>query len=215
MPDRKAARDGHLKSISVIEIVNDDMPFLVDSVMGELTERGLAARLIVHPILAVERDKTRQAHGAAEGAGNNKDESRESFIHVHVARVDDARAPRRNRPGTGAGAGAGPRRGHGLEADARPRRARSSQELKANPPPVPVDDIAEAIQFLEWLAADNFTLFGVRDYAFKRQSATSSPVKDSGLGILRDGEIPVFTARPRRVRRSRRKSAPFSTSRRR
>src|SRR5436305_14699311 len=41
----------HLKSISVIEIVNDDMPFLVDSVMAELTERGLVTRLIVHPIL--------------------------------------------------------------------------------------------------------------------------------------------------------------------
>ena len=41
-----ASSDGeHLKSISVIEIVNDDMPFLVDSVMAELTERGLAPRL--------------------------------------------------------------------------------------------------------------------------------------------------------------------------
>ena len=36
-------RGRRLKSISVIEIVNDDMPFLVDSVMAELTERGLDA----------------------------------------------------------------------------------------------------------------------------------------------------------------------------
>src|SRR6185295_10542970 len=49
---------GGRKAISVIEIVNDDMPFLVDSVMGELAERGLTARLIVHPILQVERDKS-------------------------------------------------------------------------------------------------------------------------------------------------------------
>jgi glutamate dehydrogenase len=53
----KASDGEHLKSISVIEIVNDDMPFLVDSVMAELTERGLAPRLVVHPILAVARDK--------------------------------------------------------------------------------------------------------------------------------------------------------------
>ena len=46
-----------LKTISVIEMVNDDMPFLVDSVMGELTERGLDVRLVAHPIIAAERDK--------------------------------------------------------------------------------------------------------------------------------------------------------------
>ena len=37
-------------------------------------------------------------------------------------------------------------------------------DLKANPPPLPVDEIAEAIQFLQWLLADNFTFLGVRDY---------------------------------------------------
>ena len=49
------------------------------------------------------------------------------------------------------------------------------QDLKANPPPVPVDDIAEAIQFLEWVAADNFTLLGVCDYSLdgQKNDATS------------------------------------------
>src|SRR5882757_3615474 len=53
-----AARGDHLKTISVIEIINDDMPFLVDSAMGELTERGLDIRLVAHPIVAAERDKS-------------------------------------------------------------------------------------------------------------------------------------------------------------
>src|SRR5581483_4668368 len=35
---------------SVIEILNDDMPFLVDSVLGELQARGLDVRLLFHPI---------------------------------------------------------------------------------------------------------------------------------------------------------------------
>src|SRR3954447_17752697 len=86
----KAADGERLKSISVIEIVNDDMPFLVDSVMAELTERGLAPRLVVHPILAVSRDKAGRLTSARAEAGRNKDETRESFIHVHVARVEDA-----------------------------------------------------------------------------------------------------------------------------
>ena len=40
-----------LKAISVLEVFNDDMPFLVDSVMAELTERGLDISLVTHPIV--------------------------------------------------------------------------------------------------------------------------------------------------------------------
>ena len=38
-------------------------------------------------------------------------------------------------------------------------------EIKNNPPPLPVEEIAEATQFLEWLVANNFTFLGVREYA--------------------------------------------------
>ena len=85
------APDGEqVKSISVIEIVNDDMPFLVDSVMAELTERGLVTRLVAHPILAVARRKTGKLTAPPGEAGKNKDETRESVIHIHVARVENA-----------------------------------------------------------------------------------------------------------------------------
>ena len=47
---------GDRKSISVIEIVNDDMPFLVDSVMGEIADRRLDVRLVAHPMFSVRRD---------------------------------------------------------------------------------------------------------------------------------------------------------------
>src|SRR5689334_17064066 len=43
------------RAISVIELLNDDMPFLVDSIMAELAARNIAVRLVVHPILAVAR----------------------------------------------------------------------------------------------------------------------------------------------------------------
>ena len=159
----------------MIEIVNDDMPFLVDSVMGELTERGLAVRLVAHPILAVERDKsgklwrrrrrpatTRRLAARASSTSTStrvEDEARRAEI---VQALEQVLAGRR------------------CVTDWKPMLGRVGEvigELKANPPPVPVDDIAEAIQFLEWLAADNFTLFGVRDYAFKGRRL--NPVKDS------------------------------------
>ena len=188
----KASDGEHLKSISVIEIVNDDMPFLVDSVMAELTDRGLAPRLVVHPILAVARDKAGRLTTAPSEAGRNKDEARESFIHVHVARIEDVERLAAIV--------------HGLEQvlaevrrcvqDWRPMIRRINeviQDLKSNPPPVPVDDIAEAIQFLEWVAADNFTLLGVHDYTLAGKEGDLKPMLETGLGVLRGDDVPVLT----------------------
>src|SRR5262245_9575796 len=45
-----------LGQVSVVEIVNDDMPFLLDSVMGELAVRGVEVRLVVHPVFTLKRD---------------------------------------------------------------------------------------------------------------------------------------------------------------
>src|SRR5438093_716294 len=79
-----------MKSISVIEIINDDMPFLLDSVMGELTERGIDIRLVAHPILAVERDAKGQLAALPVQERLKSNGLRESFIHIHVGRIEDA-----------------------------------------------------------------------------------------------------------------------------
>ena len=49
---------GHdrLRADSVLEVVSDDMPFLVDSVLGELAERGVEVLLVAHPVISVTRD---------------------------------------------------------------------------------------------------------------------------------------------------------------
>ena len=43
---------------TVVELVTDDMPFLVDSVTAELSRQGRAIHLVVHPVLVVRRDVT-------------------------------------------------------------------------------------------------------------------------------------------------------------
>jgi glutamate dehydrogenase len=176
---------------SVLEIVNDDMPFLVDSTLAELSERGLDIRLIVHPVFAVARDGAGRltafqgTRAAAAGL------LRESFIHIHVARVDEPA-----------------RRAQIVEAieqvladvraavtDWRPMTARIAElitELKANPPPLPADEIAEAIQFLEWLAADNFTFLGMRGYTVARKGDALETVAGPGLGLLRDPDMRIL-----------------------
>ena len=83
------------KTISVLEIVNDDMPFLVNSVMAELTERGLDVRLVVHPVFAVERDAAGRLHRlqAAE-AGAPASRARASSTSMSSASTTRRGAPR-------------------------------------------------------------------------------------------------------------------------
>src|SRR5437764_5692772 len=73
---------------TIIEIVNDDMPFLVDSVAMEINRHGLTLHLVIHPIVAVERT----ADGTLIGmAGDDSGTRRlESFIHVEVDGTTDA-----------------------------------------------------------------------------------------------------------------------------
>ena len=180
----KLEHSGDRNLVTVIDIVNDDMPFLVDSVMGEITERRLDARLVTHPMFGVRRSGSKLTGIDALDAAV----ARESLIHIHLAPIaDDACAELV----------------HALEVvlgevrlavrDWRPMRDRVTAivaELKANPPPLPVDEIAEAIQFLQWLLADNFTFLGVRDYNADGQALT--PDFDTALGVLRSRELRVL-----------------------
>src|ERR1700674_5147519 len=70
---------------TIIEIVNDDMPFLVDSVTMEVNRHGLTLHLIIHPIVAVKRSADGTLVDLA--ADDSKDARHESFIHLEVDRV--------------------------------------------------------------------------------------------------------------------------------
>ena len=180
-----------IKTVSIIEILNSDMPFLLDSVMGELNEQGLDVRLVLHPILTVERDHMGaligfRGDGPAVGAAR-----RESFIHIHVERIEDETRQEQIVKAIGAM----------LDdvrlcvADWRPMLARVGElivAIKNNPPPLPVDEIAEATQFLEWLVANNFTFLGVREYAVTGDERGYMVIPESGLGILRSPDVHVL-----------------------
>jgi glutamate dehydrogenase len=181
------------REISVLEVLNDNMPFLVDSTMAELAEQGIEVTLVAHPIIVVERDaqgKLMRFYGETPPEGAKGE--RESLIHLHIARLDadadrqklidrltmtlnDVRA---------------------CVADWQTMRARIEQAIKtfsSNPPPLPIDEVAEASQFLQWLCADNFTFLGLREYRFSPDSDESDDITTGeGLGILRDPDMKVL-----------------------
>jgi glutamate dehydrogenase len=180
-----------IRAISIVEIVNDNMPFLLDSIMGELTEQGLDVRLVVHPVFAIERDATGSLIGfSGEGAPAGP-ARRESFIHIHTERVEDE-ARRAALVQSIEQALADVR--VSVE-DWRPMRARVGEviaDMRSNPPQLPVGEVAEAVQFLEWLLADNFTFLGVREYAFPPGGGEVEPKFETGLGILRAREVRIL-----------------------
>ena len=165
--DEAASDGGRRRQITILEVVNDNKPFLLDSTLAELVEQGYEPRLVAHPILAVVRkdDGTFQSL-AGEASGRAVEGTRrESLIHIHLDRIDSAEAREK--------LAAGLARVYvdvGLAVDdwaaMRGRITEVIQSYRANPPPLPEDEVTEALNFLEWIASDNFTLLGVRAYRF-------------------------------------------------
>ena len=75
-----------------VAVVNDDMPFLVDSIAAAVTAQGLAIDRLLHPVIAVRRDANGQLSEVL--AGDAAGEKRESMIYLETQR-GDARARRR------------------------------------------------------------------------------------------------------------------------
>jgi len=174
----------------VVDIVTDDMPFLVDSVTLELANHGLSARLIVHPQLRVRRDVAgalREIVGPASGAPDSgHDELAESWIHIEIPPLADGEA-------------------RVLAADIErvlgdvrvavedyPRmRARAlwlADDVLSTPPDTPeAESLAEIAHLLRWLTAGHFTFLGYREYDLVKEPVGLSlhGVPGTGLGILR------------------------------
>lgn len=191
--DEAFESDGRKQQLTILEVVNDNKAFLLDSTLAELTDQGYEPRLVAHPILAIARDKAGKFVSlAGEAAGRAPEGTRrESLIQIMLERIDSAEARDRLRAGlervyTDVGLA--------VEdwAAMRGRITEVIQAYRANPPPLPEDEVNEALQFLEWIAGDNFTLLGIRAYRFPNGDAAADPIEGSGLGILRDPAVKVL-----------------------
>ncbi|WP_375456829.1 NAD-glutamate dehydrogenase [uncultured Methylobacterium sp.] len=191
LADVGIAGAGRMRELTVVEVVNDNRPYLLDSTLAELTGQGLTPDLVAHPILGVERDAagallrvvgetTADAHGAL---------NRESFIHIHLDRLDAGAA--RERVETGL---AQVFRDVALVTDDHDamlaRLGDLTEGYGRNPPPLPEGEVAEARAFLHWLRDGHFTLLGMREHAL---SGEAHPASDrESLGILRDPGLAVL-----------------------
>ena len=191
--DFEIEREGRRQDVTVLEIVNDNMPFLLDSTLAEIVDEGYEPLLVAHPILAVERD----ASGALvrlvgeATAALRLGVKRESFIHIHLPRIDDPETRTRLIDTM--------RLVHNDVAVAvhdwpgmRARVAEIVHNYRLNPPPLPEDEVKEATAFLDWISRDNFTFLGLREYRLPSGDTAADPVEGSGLGLLRDPSVRVL-----------------------
>ncbi|BAJ28705.1 MULTISPECIES: NAD-glutamate dehydrogenase [Kitasatospora] len=182
---------------TVVEVVTDDMPFLVDSVTNELTRLDRAIHLVVHPQLAVRRDITGKlleildvdACNRAQAAGTDwpADAVVESWMHIEIDRETDREDLRMLE--------AGLRRVLGDVREVvedwskmRDSALRLADELAEEPPAhLPEQEVGEAWELMRWLADDHFTFLGYREYDLVEHEGEEvlKAVAGTGLGVLR------------------------------
>src|SRR5262249_33911701 len=148
---------------TVIEIVNDDMPFLVDSVSAELNRLERTIHLLLHPVVQstsymhIEIDQETQPAELERIRGSIA----VVLDEVRVA-VADFKALRQQLA----------------------KQVASLQDAKL---PMPDEEVSEAREFLKWLDGGNFIFLGFRRYGFETRDGQDylPAIPDSGLGILR------------------------------
>ena len=177
---------------TVVEVLQDDRPFLVDTFRLALRRHALAEQLLLHPIVAVRRG----ADGRLLGFGDGPDAGRESFIYVEVfppLESADERAAFESDLRSSFATVA-------QVTDDHRRMIRAVRELWAN-----VEyagrfladgpgRAAKICRFLEWLVADHFVFLGVRSYD---TSGSGDALEvwlrpGSGLGMWRDDATSRF-----------------------
>jgi glutamate dehydrogenase len=180
-------RDGWESPHTIVEVVTDDMPFLVDSLAVVLGNVRLPMELMIHPVLRIARDRRGRLLSMEEREGVLG--TMESWQHVAVPRIGD------------------PARHEALRVSIlrmlddvrlavsdwpaiRQRALDIARDVNAGVPGIPRREEKEAVEFLEWLADNHFTFLGYREYRLERARSIDRlvPVPRSGLGLLRTGK---------------------------
>ncbi|MEV5966599.1 NAD-glutamate dehydrogenase [Kribbella sp. NPDC051952] len=178
---------------SVVEIVVDDMPFLVDSAAMAITEHNLELQLLIHPQFVVRRDiaGTLQEVLDDTAASDAHDLVRESWMHLEVERIADVAEQRSLEQAL-----------QKVLNDVREavedwpkmheKAVSIAAGLNADNLPVGENEVEEARELLEWLADEHFTFLGYREYDFTMEGEQGilRGRPGTGLGILRPDPKP-------------------------
>ena len=175
-------RDGWSSPLTVVETCIADRPFIVETVGEALAARGGEIRLLLHPVLRIERSSEGglvHVGAAAEG------QAHESFLHAEVAELEPDPALQQQLADR-------LRQLLSVTGDYAAMRARvdaTAADLRALAAPSPWDDDREELAaLLDWLGRKSFVYLGYREYDVRGSTGarTATVRAGSGLGLLRD-----------------------------
>ncbi|OUD13929.1 NAD-glutamate dehydrogenase [Thioflexithrix psekupsensis] len=187
-------QDGWQSPHTIISLMVQDMPFLVDSIRMAINRLGFTMYLIIHPVVQVRRNDKGyliELCGAEDqdyDANQLTDLSHEAIIHVEIDHQTEAAQLTAIV--------------HEIETTLADLKIAVSDwqamreqlrtilhELKRNPPViVEQQNIHEIYEFLHWLSDNHFTFLGYREYRLTQNEDGEDQlmiVANSGLGILR------------------------------
>ena len=182
------AKHGWESPHTVLQIVNDDMPFLVDSVTMALAERGVGVHVLGHPVVNISRDRSGRLTAVGEGPI-------ESMMHLEIDRQSASDAKEIEAAILTVLADV-----RGIVEDwptMRQKMLDVTEDFGKRKMPISDAARSEAQEFLRWAADDHFTFLGYREYRVRKQGKEEVLAADpgTGLGLLRGRE----SSQPRKL----------------
>ncbi|HEV2561378.1 MAG TPA: NAD-glutamate dehydrogenase [Rhizomicrobium sp.] len=188
----RAQADDHARSETVLIAVNDDMPFLFDSLVAELNAQGARILALFHPVIAATRD----GDGARAAKGAIGRESTIVLVLDPVIGEDRQKALIEGAKTTFEQVRLAVRDWRKMLTHLKETIA----ELQQHPPHVSREELNESIEFLAWLGDNHFTFLGCRDYSYREENGGRlEPVGPSGLGVLAHEDARVIRRGPNRA----------------
>lgn len=170
---------------TIIQIIIDDMPFLLDSITSNLLEDGNDLHMLVHPIITRRRDSSGRITDDQKGINVT-----ESIMHIEITAMTDPKQiadleARLNKILAFIRATIDDWKVMLGKMDDVGKNLATVPESAADP-----EQTREAIKFLEWLKDDNFTVLGYREYFHNKKDQKVN--RGEGFGILRDPDVYVL-----------------------
>ena len=201
---------------TIIDIVSDDLAFLVDSIAAEINRHDLLIAILIHPNIYASYD----SKGKLKKFGGDSKHGSLRQAHIHV-QINEALSQEAVDALT-----------KGLyqvlddvfyaNCDWKPMLSKlkaASEELSRAKTGKSGAEIREYCAFLDYLYDNNFTLLGYREYKFidGKHGVYSKTVSDSSLGLLHDDVTPAYITEmeeglPRNLQELRRRLPPVSVS---
>ena len=175
---------------TVIDIITNDMPFLVDSLSMALSDLGMTIYQLIHPVMTVVRGEGGYLRNVLPHNESTDGSIHEAVLHFEIERQNDSALMHEIQE-----------RLEHILADVRVvvgdwqgmrnRLHEVVHVLERNAVPVPDEEKDESIAFLNWLDSNRFTFIGYRAYELVKKKGEDhlKRVVNSGLGILRDHQL--------------------------